>query len=144
VQIHLFDIKTHQISTLPGSEGLHSPQWSADGRYVIACTSDYRKLMLFDFAGKKWVELATGQFSFWNWSRDGKYLYFETGGNDPALFRVRVVDLKLERFLSLKDIKDVRRAGIWGGWSGLAPDDSLLLLRDAGIQEIYALDWDAP
>jgi hypothetical protein len=25
-----------------------------------------------------------------------------------------------------------------------APDDSLLLLRDMGTQEIYALDWEAP
>jgi hypothetical protein len=26
----------------------------------------------------------------------------------------------------------------------LAPDDSPILLRDIGSQEIYALDWDAP
>ncbi|MGH9454815.1 MAG: hypothetical protein ACRD2O_12685 [Terriglobia bacterium] len=25
-------------------------------------------------------------------------------------------------------------------WSGLAPDDSPIVLRDVGIQEIYALD----
>jgi hypothetical protein len=26
----------------------------------------------------------------------------------------------------------------------MAPDDSPLLLRDTGTQEIYALDWQAP
>jgi hypothetical protein len=31
-----------------------------------------------------------------------------------------------------------------GQWLGLAPDDSLLVLRDVGTHEIYALDWDAP
>ena len=29
-------------------------------------------------------------------------------------------------------------------WTGLAPDDSPLVLRDIGTQEIYALDWAAP
>jgi hypothetical protein len=29
-------------------------------------------------------------------------------------------------------------------WTGLAPDDSPLALRDISTQEIYAIDWDAP
>jgi hypothetical protein len=51
---------------------------------------------------------------------------------------VRVADRKLERLFSLKNI---RLADIW---TGLAPDDSPLVLRDVGTQEIYALDWEAP
>jgi hypothetical protein len=31
-----------------------------------------------------------------------------------------------------------------GQWFALAPDDSPVLLRDIGSQEIYALDWEAP
>ncbi|MGO9273918.1 MAG: hypothetical protein ACLQOO_27365 [Terriglobia bacterium] len=34
--------------------------------------------------------------------------------------------------------------GAFGTWTGLAPDGSPLLVRDASIQEIYALDWEAP
>jgi hypothetical protein len=70
-------------------------------------------------------------------------LYFDAVvPEDPALFRIRVSDHKLERLLSLKG---VRR--FWGEafeWSGLAPDDSFLLVRDVSSQEIYALDWQAP
>jgi hypothetical protein len=29
-------------------------------------------------------------------------------------------------------------------WFGLTPDDSPLVLRDTGTQEIYALDWQEP
>jgi Tol biopolymer transport system component len=37
-----------------------------------------------------------------NWSRDGKYLYFEsTGDNGPELFRVDVASRRLERIVSL-------------------------------------------
>jgi Tol biopolymer transport system component len=32
--IRILDLTSNQISTLPGSEGLYSPRWSPDGRYV--------------------------------------------------------------------------------------------------------------
>jgi hypothetical protein len=31
-----------------------------------------------------------------------------------------------------------------GPWTGLAPDGSPLIQRDASFNEIYALDWEAP
>jgi hypothetical protein len=61
---------------------------------------------------------------------------------DPAFFRVRIFDRKLERVASLEGLR--RFWGQLGSWSGLAPDDSLLPVRDTSSQEIYALDWQAP
>jgi hypothetical protein len=52
--------------------------------------------------------------------------------------RVRIRDLKLER---VADLKNFRETGYLGLWLGLASDDSLLILRDTGTQEVYALDW---
>jgi Tol biopolymer transport system component len=34
--IHIFDLKTREVSTLSGSEGLPSPHWSPNGRYIPA------------------------------------------------------------------------------------------------------------
>ena len=31
--IRILDVRTHQVSTLPGSKGFFSPRWSPDGRY---------------------------------------------------------------------------------------------------------------
>jgi hypothetical protein len=56
------------------------------------------------------------------------------------VMRVRIRDRKLER---MADLKNFRQAGFWNVWLGMAPDDSPLLLRDTGTQEIYALDWQA-
>jgi hypothetical protein len=42
------------------------------------------------------------------------------------------------------DLKNFRTTGEWGWLLALAPDDSLLLLRDAGTQDVYALDWEEP
>jgi len=40
------------------------------------------------------------------------------------------------------DLTNLPITGYYGIWLGLAPDDSPLLLRDAGSQDIYALDWE--
>ena len=48
-EINLFDLRTKQVSALPGSEGLFSPRCSPDGRYVAAMSADSKKLMLNDF-----------------------------------------------------------------------------------------------
>jgi Tol biopolymer transport system component/tRNA A-37 threonylcarbamoyl transferase component Bud32 len=138
--IHLLDMKTRQVSTLPGSENLITPAVSPDGHYLAAATSDRLKLMLFDFAIQKWVELAKADIGAVNWTRDGKYLYFDSGSAlDPAISRLRLADRKLERVTGLKDFRRVIFALY--PWSGLTPDGAPLLLRDVGTQEVYALDF---
>jgi hypothetical protein len=41
--------------------------------------------------------------AFPNWSRDGSYVYFHSFGSDPALYRVRITDHKLEKIVSQKE-----------------------------------------
>jgi Tol biopolymer transport system component len=130
------------VSIVPGSEALFSPHWSPDGRYLAAMTHDFENLTLFDFRTQKWTELAKITTAFPDWSRDGKYFYFHSSGSDPALYRVRISNHKLEKIVSLKEIR--LTIGGAGTWCGLAPDDSPLVLRDVGSQEIYALDLQLP
>jgi eukaryotic-like serine/threonine-protein kinase len=140
--IHVLDLRTHQTTTLPGSQGLYSPRWSPDGRHIAALTADSRKLMLFDAESAKWQVWAELPIGFPSWSQDGKYLYFDTvSAVDPAIYRLRIGDHTPEHVLSLKGL---RRAVGFAGWIGLAPDGSLLLPRDVGTQEIYALEMAAP
>jgi hypothetical protein len=79
-----------------------------------------------------------------NWSRNGKYIYFDSpfGEPKPAIYRLQVSNRQLEKVLSLESFH--RAWGGWGWWMGLAPDDSPLALRDTGTQEIYALDVELP
>jgi Tol biopolymer transport system component len=139
----VLDIQTGKISVLPGSENLISPTLSPDGHFLAASTSDRLKLMLFDFSTQKWAELARTDIGAVNWTRDGKYLYFDSGsGLDPAISRLRVADRKLERVTGLKDFRRVEFS--YYPWSGLTPDGAPLMLRDVGTQEVYALDFEAP
>ena len=139
--VRILDVKTHQISTLPDSKGLFSPRWSPDGRNLVAMPFNSRGLALFDFATQKWEQIAKISMGFPNWSKNGDYVYFLHEENQPSVMRVRIRDRKLER---VADLKNFRQTGYWNVWLGLTPDDSPLLLRDTGTQEIYALDWQAP
>ena len=99
--------------------------------------------MLFDFAANKWSELSHIGVGTTQWSRDGQYVYFDSGNNqDPAIYRIHVADRKLERICSLKDFR--RALSYWIAWMGLTPDGSPLLMRDTGTQEVYALDFHVP
>jgi hypothetical protein len=98
-------------------------------------------LVLFDFQTEKWSELLKGTTAFPNWSADGRYVYFLHVRDNPAVLRVRISDRTVER---VADLKNLPITGYYGLWLGLAPDDSPLLLRDTGTQDIYALDWEAP
>jgi len=141
--IHILNFKTGQLSDVAGSEGLFSPRCSPDGRYLAALSSDSTKLVLYDFARKTWSLLATSMFGYENWSRDGTYLYGEDYPDKiDDIVRVHVPDGKLERLFSLKDVP--RGFDPWEFWVGLAPDGSILLMRDRSTEEIYSLDVRLP
>jgi len=140
--VYILDLKTRNASKLPGSDGLFSPRWSPDGRYIAAIPLDSLRLMLFDLTSQKWTELASIFVAYPAWSRDGGSLYFDgILDNQEGYYRVRISDHKLERIFSMKGFQAAD--GAFGNWSGIAPDQSPLLVRDASIQEIYALEWEA-
>ena len=85
--IQLLDLRTREVSVLPGSEGLWAPRWSKDGRHLIAHRFDFQNLMLFDFTTRKWEELDRGNLHFANWSRDGKYVLLRALGEERHVSR---------------------------------------------------------
>jgi eukaryotic-like serine/threonine-protein kinase len=139
--IYTLDLKTRAATKLPGSDGLYSPRWSPNGRYIAAISLDSLRLMIFDLSTQKWTELAKLFVAYPNWSRDGRYLYFDgVLDNKESFFRMQMSGGKLERLFSLDGFQPA--GGPFGIWSGLAPDGTPLVVRDASIQEIYALDWE--
>jgi hypothetical protein len=57
---------------------------------------------------------------------------------------VNLTDRKRERVLVLKDIPRVLMIESGAPWNGLDLYGSPLIMRDVGIQEIYALDLEYP
>jgi Tol biopolymer transport system component len=145
LSVQILDVTTRQVSTLPGSEALWRPGCSPDGRYFSALTADSKAIMLFNTATRKWTELVRTAVNSLAWSRDSRYVYFDSyPTRDAAILRVRVSDRKIELITKLATFRRAESATSWWPWMGLTPDDSPLLVRDIGTQEIYALDWEAP
>jgi Tol biopolymer transport system component len=136
--IHIVDLKTRVVTTVPGSEGLFSPHWSPDGRYIAAQPMKQGRLLLFDFVTRQWAELANRHAHNPTWSRDGRYVYAKDGG---GVWRVRISDRKTEDVVSAADLK---RGQAEFYFTGLAPDDSPLGVAVYGNADIYAFDWEAP
>jgi hypothetical protein len=83
------------------------------------------------------------KFNFWDWSHDSQYLYFDSQGSDgDEVLRYRIKDGKIEKIASLTGIQ--RANGTLGAWFGLGPGDAPMIVRNTGIWQIYAIDWDAP
>jgi len=146
IDIQVVNVKTRQFSALPGSKGLFSPRWSPDGRYLAALVAEgSKKLMLYDFHTNKWSEWLTeiGNFEYPEWSSDSRYLYWDNfGTGNPRCRRVKLGENKPEDLFTLNRLR--RFLGIFATWSGQAPDDSRLFVRDVSTQDIYALDVDFP
>jgi Tol biopolymer transport system component/predicted Ser/Thr protein kinase len=136
-------LRTHETERLPGSEDVWEAKWSPDSRYVAARTLDSHAVMLFDFETKRWAELAQSDVGYLCcWSTNGNFVYFKLLGRHGGIMRVHVKTRKVEQVVGLSNLKNTGFSG--GLWIGLTPDNSPLLLRDTGTQEIYALDWQAP
>ena len=123
-----------------------APRLSFDGRLLSSFTVDAHKLLLFDFTAGKWFELTSGKaLQNPNLSRDGRYIYFEDiGEGGLELDRISLTDRKRERVLDLKDIPRASMPDSGNTWSGIDLEGAPLIMRDIGIQEIYALDMEFP
>ena len=140
--VQLLDLNSKQVSIIPGSQGLFSPRWSPDGRYLATLSFDGRKIVIFDFKTQKWSDWVSGwAYGFPAWSQDGKYLYFQNWLT-PGYYRIKLGQTRCESVVDLKDLRRYR--GPFNPWSGIAPDGSPLFVRDVSTDEIYALDLDLP
>ena len=149
--IHVVDLKTKQVSTLPHSEGLMTPRWSRDGRHVVAVRLDASKLVIFDFKTAEWRDLAGPGIGVGfeggcrprcnnaQWSPDGRYVYVE--GEGANVVRLALADLRVERVLELADLGPTVKDFVF---DGLTPDGSVLLTIESGSDDIHALELRVP
>jgi Tol biopolymer transport system component len=140
--LHIYDLTTHVISDVPGSQGLWTCRWSPDGRHLAAVKlrrqpKDVVRLSIFDLRTETWTELPnTLHVNNPSWSLHSTFIYYDTEGDEFSLRRVRLADDTVETLALPPGFAPATQ------WSGLAPDDSPLLLRDASTRNVYALKFE--
>jgi dipeptidyl aminopeptidase/acylaminoacyl peptidase len=139
--IELFNLQTQMRSTVPNSEGLFSPRWSPDGKWIAALTLAQNKVMLFDVANQRWSELASTGASDPIWSNDGKALFVHAFlvENQPIL-RIAVPGGGVNVVASSADFHSVEPADYFFG--GLTPDGFPLVRPRVGTGNLFTLDLD--
>jgi DNA-binding winged helix-turn-helix (wHTH) protein/Tol biopolymer transport system component len=141
--LYRVDVKTRQVSMVPGTEGLYWGQISPDGRHVVALTETTQKLMLYDTVSHDTRTLA-GLADYPIWSGDGRYIYFSTlffRRSDSGIFRLQLSTGEIEKLLASPEFP---LDGVWGTWFGLTPDGDPLVVRNLTTSDLYALDLDLP
>ena len=134
-QIKILDVRTGQVSVVPDSRDKVGP-WFVSPEEMIAVTQDQSKFQVFNLKTQKWSDIISspGQFINWETSADGKYFFYSTGGNDSKIFRMKLSDRTIEELTSLKNFASVDAPAL-----SVSPDDSAVLTRNIGTQEVYAL-----
>jgi Tol biopolymer transport system component len=130
-ELRLFNLRSGRSEKIPGTEGLYDPMWSPDGRYlavVDANASDH--LLLLDLKSGKRTQVA-GPARWPAWSPDSQYLYF-IRDRVKGILRVRVPDGQEEEVLEVPF-----RLTPWP--FAIAPDGSLIMLREHGRYDVYSL-----
>ncbi len=128
--LYLFDRRTGRSEKIPGTDGLYAGIWSPDGRYLAATDAPTDDLMLVDLKSGERTRIA-GRMAWPTWSADSQYIYFVRWGVN-WIYRVHVPDGHEEKVLEVPF-----RVAPWP--FKVAPDGSLILLREHGRFDIYAL-----
>jgi Tol biopolymer transport system component/DNA-binding winged helix-turn-helix (wHTH) protein len=119
--IYLLNLETRKVTELPGSDGLFSPRWSPDGRYIAAITRDQTQLMLYDTTTNMWRVLAKGYLADPVWSQDGKAIYFhDFVKTEQPIYKLTIANDDMTKIAEMSDLRstnavDYRFAGIGPG-----------------------------
>ncbi len=144
--IRILDLTTRKIESIPGSDGLFSPRWSPDGRYIAALSTDYTTLMLYEVKTQKWskwIQESAGSVSYPMWSADSKYIYFDDAVNGAeAIRRLKIGSSAAEGVFEISTLD--RYPGPLGPWFGRTADGSWMFVQDRSTQEVYQLSMELP
>jgi hypothetical protein len=100
-------------------------------------------LKLYTFGTGAWTTLVDGvKASYPTWSHDGKYVYYYDV--DLTVRRVSVADRKVQLVGKLGGNGRLFFNPGFGYSFSIAPDDSILVTRDLGADQIYGLDVELP
>lgn len=137
--IEMVQLETMKTEIVPGSEGMFSPRWSPDGRWIAALTLDQKSLMIYDVTQNRWKELAKTSASDPIWSADSKAIYVNAFLEDKQpILKISVPTGDVHLVADLNSFRDQATINYFFG--GLTPQDEPLIQPRIGTGDLYSLD----
>jgi Tol biopolymer transport system component/DNA-binding winged helix-turn-helix (wHTH) protein len=137
--LNTVNVATGAVQEIPGSNGLFSPRWSPDGRYIAALSLDQREVRLYTVATQTWTTLAVPSGADPIWSPDSHYLFIHAS-LDPAqpIDRISIPDGHVDEIVRLADSREHDAVDYVFG--GLTLDNRPLIRARVFTGNFYSLD----
>ncbi len=140
-RIQILDLATRRLSDLPDSDGLFSPRWSPDGRWILALTLRDQKPLLFDTSTRAWQPLGSLTIADPVWSADSRSLFAHTSFSDPqTIVRIPVPSGASSVIATLNSRNTTEEADFV--FIGITPDDLPLIRVRSETGNLYTLSLD--
>jgi len=140
-----WDIGVGGEAKIQTSSPIWSLRWSPDARFVAGRVG--RKIALLDMKSLGVTELTNGSGSYlsMSWSADGQSLFLVDSWVKSSRQAVHRLDINTREIVEMIRIGQERKVwGTVGPWVSVAPDGTVMVLRDHSIHNIYALEWERP
>ncbi len=139
--IQVLSLTPRAVETLPDSDGLFSPRWSPDGRWIAALSADQKSIKLFDTTERRWTDLAITSAADPVWSSDSKSIYVHAflADREPIL-KISVPDGTSHVVADLTNFQNGANTNYFFG--GMTPANAPLVQPRIGTGNLYTLDLD--
>lgn len=137
--IEIVHLATRTTESVPSSEGMFSPRWSPDGKWIAALSLNQKSVWIYDVAKQRWKELAQTSAADPIWTSDSKALYVHAFlAEKQPLLRIGVPNGDLHTVTDLSGFND--RATINYFFGGLTPVNEPMVQPHVGTGDLYTLD----
>jgi Tol biopolymer transport system component len=138
-KLQILHLDSGQVDAVPASDGLFSPRWSPDGRYIVALSLDQRQVRLFNVATQSWSTLPVSSGADPIWAADSKSVFVHASLDaDQPIDRISIPDGHVQQVARLADSRENDAVDYVFG--GLTPDNRPLIRARIFTGNFYSLD----
>jgi Tol biopolymer transport system component/DNA-binding winged helix-turn-helix (wHTH) protein len=137
--LQIINLATGQVEGVPNSDGLFSPRWSPDGRYILALSLDQRQVRLFNVATKTWTTLPVSSGADPIWAADSRSVFLHASLDpDQPIDRISIPEGHVQQIAHLADSRENDAVDYVFG--GLTSDNRPLIRARIFTGNFYSLD----